>query len=365
MTDVVLFAVIGPNPAPVSEAIWALARQRGVRVVEAHLVALRRGQHYLETELRDALADLHTVLPEVAATVIPYAVPLDDDLDAADAAQYRAAIWDAARACIDRAGARPIVHLLAGGRLRTMTAHSTQVFQLLARPGDELLGVRVSERRAEGGSGFFFPEQAQRYVGELDARAVEVHLVPVPITRLAGVVGAGDRGTFEEAVAASQASIDAITPPQLRIDLGACTAHAGVFDLQLSASQLVYYTALARQRLAEPELDGGWLPAQIEVALPALVPEARTANWRWDIKDQALRWAFRIEGMSKAPSGLLQKDNLSKLRADLKRDLGKRLGELGRPGWRGQLVHQARKARGATHHRLALPAEYIHVVAGT
>jgi CRISPR-associated protein (TIGR02584 family) len=227
-TEAVLFAVIGPNPAPVSEASWALARQRDVAVVEAHVVTMRRGQRYLEAELLGpggALAALRALLPRVLpggdAAVVTHAVALDDDLTAADAATYLAAIWDAARACVARAGARPVVHLLAGGRRRTMTAHSMQMFQLLARPGDELLDVRVSDPRAEGGTGFFFPEQPHRHLGELDARAVEVHLVPVPTTRLAGlagVVGAGALSTLEAALAASQASVDAAAPPRLRLD---------------------------------------------------------------------------------------------------------------------------------------------------
>jgi hypothetical protein len=112
--------------------------------------------------------------------------------------------------------------------------------------------------------------------------------------------------------------------------------------------------------VADPAPDGGWLPAQIEAELPTFVPEVKTLPWRYDIQDHALRWAFRVEGTDKPPATLERhKDNLPKLRADLKRTLGQRLDAAGRPAWKPLLVHEARKAGGMTRHRLALPAACI------
>lgn len=381
--EVVLFAIIGPNPAPVSEAIWALRRQRADAVVEAHVVTLEHGQRYLEAELLGAggaLSELRALLPDVLplgdAAVIAHRVvtddgaPLADDSANADGARYAQVIWSAARACLSSAGSRPVVHLLAAGRLRTMTAYATTVFQLLARPGDELLDVRVSDRRAEGGSGFFFPEQRARIVtdhGVLDPGTVAVHLVPVLLPRLGRLLAAADLTTFERAGAASQRRIDEVGLPTLRIDLVGGRAFADDVDLELTCSQLVYYTALARQRRADPDPAGGWLPAQIEAELPTLVPELKaTADprvgipWREDLKDQALRWVFGLE--RDEPTGLVHKDNLVKLRTDLKTSLTKRLVASGRAAWSAHLVHEHRKMKGASWHRLALPAERIEVV---
>src|SRR6185503_4570537 len=175
MRDVVLFAAVGPNPAPISEAIWALYRQREQRVVEAHLVSLSEGHHYLQIEFLDlgaALSQLQGCLPGVLPDEAVHETRVltdtegrvDTDLDPRHGAIYRATLWDSARACLASAADRPVVFLLAGGRLRTATAYTTTVFQLLARAQDQLMDVRVDDRRAEGGTGFFFPEQPDRMI---------------------------------------------------------------------------------------------------------------------------------------------------------------------------------------------------------
>jgi hypothetical protein len=50
---VVLFTTLGPNPAPLAELLWALARHHQRLVVEAHVVVAQRGALYLEGELLD------------------------------------------------------------------------------------------------------------------------------------------------------------------------------------------------------------------------------------------------------------------------------------------------------------------------
>ncbi|RYZ42606.1 MAG: hypothetical protein EOO72_07270 [Myxococcaceae bacterium] len=50
MEPVVLFTTLGPNPAPLSELMWALARHQERLVVEAHVVVTRRGAHHLASE---------------------------------------------------------------------------------------------------------------------------------------------------------------------------------------------------------------------------------------------------------------------------------------------------------------------------
>jgi hypothetical protein len=136
MHDVFLFAALGPNPAPLSEAIWALHRHREQRVVEAHLVSLSEGHHFLNLEFLEpgaALAQLQNCLPGVLPhdrvrekrVLTGSDTRVDTDLEPRHAAAYRAAIWDAARGCLDAAGQKPVVFLLAGGRQRTTTAYMT------------------------------------------------------------------------------------------------------------------------------------------------------------------------------------------------------------------------------------------------
>ena len=90
---------------------------------------------------------------------------------------------------------------------------------------------------------------------------------------------------------------------------------------------------------------------------PISDPGLKTVLWREDVQDNALRWAFRIE--RKRPTGLIHKDNLTKLRADLKTGLGRRLDEVGRAAWKPHLVHALRRLKGEATHRLPLSPERI------
>jgi CRISPR-associated protein (TIGR02584 family) len=142
--------------------------------VEAHLVSLARGHIYFRAEFLSkvgALQELRAALPGIldASGVHESIVtgrdgrPFAGDVSPDDSAAYRKAIWTAARRCLQRAGARPVVFLLAGGRQRTTTAYPATTFQLLARSQDHLIDVRVSDPRVEGGTSFFFPEQSRRF----------------------------------------------------------------------------------------------------------------------------------------------------------------------------------------------------------
>jgi CRISPR-associated protein (TIGR02584 family) len=369
-----LFAIIGPNPAPVTEALWALARQRGVMVEEVHLVALAESWRYLELELLGeggALAALREVLPGVVpagdAGVIAHRVrdeagrPLEDDAGDEGTARYQAAIWAAAHACVARAGARPVIHLLGGGRLRTMTAYATAVFQLLARPGDELLDVRVSDRRVEGGSGFFFPEQGPAVLtagGVVEPASVEVRLVPVAVVRLGALVSAAALASFATAAAAAQAGVEGAAPPRLRIELAAGRVLVGADELQLTAAQRVYLAMLALARRDGD--DDGWVSAHAEARLRALAPVLGGLPWADKIRDKAVRGALGLDGGPLVPLAEFDPDAFNKLRADLRTRLVAQLRALGRPGWEELVVPRRDKPRGA--HRLELAPERIEVV---
>ncbi len=183
---VTIVACIGPNPAPLTELIWALARQRALTTTAVHVVANARAEAFLQREVLapgaalDQLVDaLHIAPPAVTLHRVESegtGRPVPDDAHPADGDLWRSKLWTAARLALQDAGEGAAVFALVAGRRRTMTAMETVIAQLLARPQDLVVDVRVGERAAEGGSGFFFPEQLQQLIegpeGAFEARAV-------------------------------------------------------------------------------------------------------------------------------------------------------------------------------------------------
>jgi CRISPR-associated protein (TIGR02584 family) len=299
----VLFAPIGPYPAPLAALIWALARHRGLCPTEAFVVVDRRAKKYLEEELLGpgrVLAQLGRALGpplfdesrlHVRSARRPDGSLVDDDLDPADAATYLDTLWAAARDAIACAGARRVVFALVAGNRRTVTAQQSGIFQLLARKSDLLFDVRVGDPRAEGAPEFFFPEQDvpvfRRGGAVIDARQVEVQLVELDLPRLAGLVGGEALGSYRLAKGASQKAIDAAAPPVLSIDLEQGTAYLDDALLDLSAAELLWYAYLARQR----QLGDGWVVAGVggHAEFRAFVVERWSRSWVQAQKSRPLR----------------------------------------------------------------------------
>lgn len=295
---VTVFAALGPNPAALAELIWALHRQRGLVACDLFLVVDGRGHDYLQKELAapglilDELRQLLGLalgadrIHERVATA-PMRAALDDE-DPAHADLYNAAIWDVAHKATMQAGSQPVVFGLTAGRRRTMTAMSTMAFQLLARSQDFCLDVRVNDKRAEGGTGFFFPEQQQQ---ELHSRAgepflassVSVHLVDVQVPRLRGLLPEGTLASYATALAAGQAAVDAVAIPQLSIDLGKGEARVDGIVLPLSHSELIWYAALALARRA----GDGWVAASDLSGVKVVV--AACGAWTEAVKSNPLK----------------------------------------------------------------------------
>src|SRR5690606_27881582 len=117
--------------------------------------------------------------------------------------------------------------------------------QWLARGGDHCLDVRVTDRRAEGGSGFFFPEQPWQALhsrrGEpFLAAQVGIRVVEVALPRLRGLVPPAHRVSYASALAAGQAALDVAALPELRVDVDLGHAHLNGAKLPLSAAELVW-----------------------------------------------------------------------------------------------------------------------------
>ena len=382
-TSALLFAPIGPNPASLTEAVWALRQQQRVCVVEAHVVSMREGSGYLWHEILapgQALDELRTVmsdvLPAAQASIVehlarfPNGTPIEDDSTTESCEIYRRALWAGALACQERAGERPVVFLLAGGRLRTTTAYATTVFQLLARPQDALFDVRVSERRAEGGSGFFFPEQSGGPLfnkgGEFQPQDVQVHLIPVEVPRLEPLLKPGRFASFDEALAASNRAIESAKPPQLVVDLNEGIATVSGEKLPLTPGELAWYGLLAAERRsaeAEAEAEEGWVPADgMLERFKAVMQRIAKARWLRELDQYEMRMALGLEDLrSEAPRGN-GKASLRTLRSNARKRLRKALKKASRPGWESLVVPDNARRGGKQYDRIALDPARIEIV---
>ncbi|MCK6545234.1 CRISPR-associated ring nuclease [Myxococcota bacterium] len=310
--DAVVFAPLGPNPAPLVELVHALTLERGLRVRAAFVVVTEEGKFYLDHELLPTggpLDELHHFLgPDslartgVHARVVTRAggAPIDDDLDPADAELYRTAVWETARAAIAEARDAPVVFALAGGRRRTATAMSVALFQLLARPQDLCVDVRVSDPSVEGGTGFFFPEQAQRAIHVahgrvVDARTVRIHLVDVALPRVRTLLRSADLTDYPTALAAGQRAITEAGAPTLRIDLSKGEIWARDVPVHLPPSAFAWYTCLALARVEPLDVRGqplpaahGWIGADERPSWARLAERTTGTAWRASLDPDTL-----------------------------------------------------------------------------
>lgn len=235
----VVFAVLGPNPAALTELLWELLRTKRFTRLETHVLVEARSKFYLDGEVlapggaleqlrevldADALPDfvVHEARDEAGALI-------EDDHELEARAAYDAAVWNAAQAAIEAANLRPVVFGLVAGRRRTMTVFLTSLFQMTARPRDELYDVRVSDPRVEGGTGFFFPAQPHQRVQSLrgdilQADSVEVQLVPIHLIPLAPLLPSDFQPTSSTEAATKIAEV--ISQPELLVDLAAGEIHA-------------------------------------------------------------------------------------------------------------------------------------------
>jgi CRISPR-associated protein (TIGR02584 family) len=293
MRSCTLVADLGPNPAPLAEALWALVRQRQLRVRAGWLVTMPRGRHYLEREflgegaaldqVRDAVGlDLLSKLHVVEAA--PDGSPLDDEVSAAETASWSEARFAAAREAVLEAGHEPVVFAFIAGRRRSMTAGLAVVAQLLARPQDLCLDVRVTDRRVEGGSGFFFPEQPSMVRlpsgVEVDPATVGVRLVDLPLPRLRGLLSSANLTSFAAAMAAGQRALDRASPPSMMVDISEQKLEINGTPVHLPPGPFVVLVALVAARLRGE----GWLRThELEpVATAVRQVSARRAGWPAD-----------------------------------------------------------------------------------
>ena len=314
-----VFALPGGNPAPLVTLAWALYRE-GLRATEIHAVLYGSAQQWLRRELhggvqplaqlREALGDAtlaevmeHPALRADGSTV-------EDDAAAEDGDTYRETAWRVARALQD--DPTPIVFALVSGRRRTLVADQVVAFQLLARPQDRLVELRLSPREAiEPTSGFCFPTQrtparVQRYdrPDPIGAVEVRVELVDLRVPRLRRLLPATALDTYAAALAAGEAAIASGGGARPRVDLSQRTVAVGGTLARLSHDQMIWYAALAVAHRLRP--DGRLAPD--DDALLEAVCAAALRVWFWEPHELSDGWTF----------GALAYDDRMKLRAPLR-----------------------------------------------
>ena len=366
MPGVVVFAPLGPNPASMVELLWWLRRERGLSTDAVHVVVDAEAQRWLRSEvlapntaldaLRDALGG-HVPRHVVEHVVVDaLGAPLRDDVSPDDAERYRDAVWNAAIAATREAGERSVYFGLCGRRRRTMTAMTSTAFQWLARRGDVCVDVRVTDRRAEGGSGFFFPEQPwQLLVGRRDepflAREVGIRVIEVALPRLRGLVAERHLASYASALAAGQAAVDEGLPPALCVDLSLGRATVGGQKLPLSSSELVWLATLAVARLEAVE----WVAVRSSTVFDRVLATAMAA-FGDEIRHVGL------DTHARTPLDDLT-EPLAKLRSDVTRKLRRWTAEHGHATW---LVPESKRRRAGPEPgawmRLPLPATRIEVL---
>lgn len=297
MRECVLVTELGLNPAPLAELLWALPRQRNLRVRAAYLLIPPMGEDFLRREflapgkahdqLREVLGD---AVPSSEALFIRYAIDreghaLDDELSTSHASAWNEARWRNALDALRAAGDAPVVFALAGGRRRTSTAVDTVIAQLLARPQDLVLDVRVGDLRVEGARvPFSFPEQTEQRLslpgGDLViAREVAVVLVDVQVPRLRRLLGDRALDTYEHALNAGQDAVEAAVVVTVTVNLAAGTIAVNEVPISLSESEFVWFATLAA---ACAEGGEAWVTTQDVEAPRAMlrrIGAARGAGW--------------------------------------------------------------------------------------
>ncbi len=368
MKDCVLVAAPGGNPAPVVSLIWALNQRWGLRVARAHLLLYRNAERYLHQELlRGArpLEQLRTALgePELAQLELqPVRAPdgstLADDATPEHAGWWVESLWELVRQ-VQSGQPLPVIFGLVGGRRRTLAVDTATVFQLLGRPQDRLVDLRLDPKYADDPRGaFFFPgQQSPCAVEDLQgrryrAREVGVSLVEPRLPRLRRLLLERDLASFAHALAAGEAALEHGPQPQVLIELRPRLLRMNDSTLQLSHDQMIWFATLAAAR----QQGEGW----VDVREPALLRElAQRCEAFWHRGSQGIGAPHLF-----TPEGAEERiRRLSYIRSRLRRKLNEAL--CGHPH-RGLLVPQQRHAAGRTVsvERLGIDGVNVRVVDG-
>ena len=262
----ILIAEIGPNPAPLIELVWALARQKNV-YTDRVLVLYHNTPTFksLQTELDYAWSWLTHDCPDLQ---LRQDMLIYRELSASESEMNtpveHTRRWDcfheALRAAEDLGAEVPMVCGLTSGRRRSSAAMSSVFFQMLARHHDVCFDVRVSRREVEGArAGFYFPEQsATLYECDFEARDVEIILDEIILPRFYNLLSPHERQSYPQAL---ESTLRWASHPKesARLHLATSTFSLVSHQIKLPPAQVTYLALVA---LAEAETERG-LPKQL------------------------------------------------------------------------------------------------------
>ena len=365
MNECVLIAAPGGNPAPVVSLVWALHRQWGLRVASAHLLLYANAERYLQAELLDGAKPLDQLRqqlgdPDLAQLNLhpvraPDGATLEDDATPEHAGWWVESLWGLVRQVLTDQPL-PVVFGLVGGRRRTLAVDTAAVFQLLGRPQDRLVDLRLEPKYADDpSSGFFFPEQTSGCeVVDLRDRVyaadeVAVQLVEPRLPRLRRLLREQDLASFAHAIEAGEAALVHGPQPQVVLELPTRELWVNDRPVRLSADQMIWYATLAIAR----QQGEGWLDVRDAELLAKVVQHCEGI---WLRGDGLVSEAFDL-----SPEGSQWRlKKLQSLRSRLRRTLNRELR--GHPH-RGLLVPKQRfiNGREISVERLALDGGCIRV----
>jgi CRISPR-associated protein (TIGR02584 family) len=265
----VLVALAGNTPAVVTETLWCLEQQRGLRVDEIRVVTTASGKEAVarnlwgpEGHFTRYCRDYH-VPPGRIAFGPPQVHVLQDhqgrDLhDIRDDRDNTAAADHIFSLIQDWTGrSDEVLHgSVAGGR-KTMGLYLAMAFMLCGRPQDALSHVLVDPRFEAGVRDFYYPppqprpfrccvpkDHPNRISEEVSSDEARLELADIPFLRLREVVGAQipmGQG-YLEALRRSQAICRYLNaPPELEVCLRCGQVQFGDFSFRLSKQMLAVY----------------------------------------------------------------------------------------------------------------------------
>jgi CRISPR-associated protein (TIGR02584 family) len=352
--EAVITGDLGPNPAPVVELVWALYSHRGLRTTSLHLVTNDHALRWFH-ELEDGLGQLEQVVgwkPEISV----HEPPVEDERTPEESVAWNEVRWTCATEAIAAAADRPVVFGLFAGRRRSMTAGVAQTYQLLARADDLLVDVRVSDRRVEGATGFYFPEQPEpTWRDDVDPRTVDVVVAELAAPRLGDRLSDAARASWRTAMAALGTEVPGEPLPTITIAVPTAEGpivHVNGQRLPLTPALATWYLALALAR----RRGDGWVATDDLSALESALHHVQTLlGQAWWHPDTRLFSSIATGDWEVERAGALKK---------LRSDLRARVNSFGTKQAISGL-HLFRPSKRTGHHsgdqRIALDPTRIHI----
>ena len=266
----ILVAVVGNTPAIITETLWALEQQRGIRIDEIRIITTTVGRDSIVRHLlganghfaeycrehqvpsgRIAFSPQHIhVITDNAGTELQDIRNSDDNRAAADQVFGLIQEWTSRKD-------ERLLCSVAGGR-KTLGIYLTMSLMLCGRPDDSISHVLVSPDFETGVPDFYYPPPAERALPRwtgvdetgqatfqpIRSSEARLDLADIPFPRLREAFGGGlplEQG-LTRAIEHSRLLLSYLQiPPALTVQLRERTITIGAFNFPLSRQLLAVY----------------------------------------------------------------------------------------------------------------------------